>query len=278
MGGEVRRRPGEARGAAPPALPEGGQEAREEGDEVAEEVRDKGEAESDEDDAAHDLDDAKRSADLPRRGEERVHAERGEEEGHGESERVDAEEENAGPGLPRRARVEKDRGQDRPDAGGPPGGEGDPDEDRPEESERPRGHAELGLARERGNREESRQVEPEEDDEDAARLAEDLPGRGGGRAERDEDHREAEDERERVEDGEAADPARLVLGRQLVERHPRDEGDVGRHEREDAGRGERDEPRQERREEGNLARLRFEHQEVAARRGAIVSSKTSGGV
>src|SRR5690349_18613055 len=220
MGGEVRRRPGEARGAAPPALPEGGQEAREEGDEVAEEVRDEGEAEGDEDDAAHDLDDAKRSADLSRRREERVHAERGEEEGHGESERVDAEEENAGPGLPRRARVEKDRGQDRPDAGGPPGGEGDPDEDRPKESERPRRHAELGLARERGDREEPREVEPEEDDEDAARLAEDvlvlaqeLPRRGGGRAERDEDHREAEDKRERVENGEAADPARLVLGR-----------------------------------------------------------------
>ena len=98
-------------------------------------------------------------------------------------------------------------------------------------------------------------------------LAEELPGRGSGRPQRDEHHREAQDEGERVDQGEPADAGPLVRGRQLIEREPRDEGDVGRDQRENARRDEGNHASQERRDERNLIELCVEHGEGPGRAG-----------
>jgi len=77
-------------------------------------------------------------------------------------------------------------------------------------------------------------------------LAEELARHGGGRAEGDEDEGKSNDERERMNDREAADTRARVRGGQLVERDSGDERDVRGDERQDARRDERDDPGEER--------------------------------
>ena len=99
------------------------------------------------------------------------------------------------------------------------------------------------VAVERGDAYDAEQVEAEQHDERAADArdpdaegAEQAAEHRRRRAESDEDQREAEHEQQRV------DERRSSRRPQIVEPHPGDEGEVARHQREDAGREKAQQP------------------------------------
>ena len=168
--------------------------------------------------------------------EELVDHERREQERHRESGGVGREEHEAALEVGFIRRHREDRPEDRTDAGRPAGAEGDADHERAEVADRLVGDVQPRVAREQPQVEHAEHVETEDDDQHAADAADpiaipqhDLTEHGRAGAEREEDQREAADEDDRVQE-------RLALGMlEVLERHPRDEGDVARHERQHAG-------------------------------------------
>src|SRR4029077_13876282 len=146
----------------------------------------------------------------------------------------------------------QDRAEDRAHARRPADRERDADGEGAEISRRLLAELPLLRASEEADPENAHDVEPEDHDERApdptdpvAIVEQELPGGAERSAERDEDEREAQDERDGVDQNPAARRGREVRG-EVGDGHARDERYVRRQERQPARRQERKKPRRER--------------------------------
>src|SRR5437870_2223421 len=168
--------------------------------------------------------------------EETVQRQGGADKRDGEPQGVGAQQRRPQPHAPLSGREGENRTQDRSNAGGPCRAESDADECRAQVADRLARQLEPALAHEKRRPQDTEQVQPEQDDDDAADPADPLARAqqqhaecGCRGAERDKDEGEPGHEPQRVRQGGATPHL------DLLERQPGKETDVARDERQDAG-------------------------------------------
>src|SRR5467141_3163499 len=179
-------------------------------------------------------------------GQKAVQGKRGDDKRNRQTYRVRGEQHRAvADALPCRGEGE-DRPQDRSDAWGPGGAEGDPYDGGPEVAQGLPGELDLALGQQPGGTRHAQQVEAEQDHQHPSRPADpdlrvpgETPQGRGRRTEDHKDHGEPSDEPQRVQQRGAAPPL------ELLRREAGEEAEVARDQGEDARRQEAQQSRRE---------------------------------
>lgn len=218
---------------------------------------------NDEQRSADQLDRARVPLDPAQYSPTRIHGDGHREEGRPESEGIRPEEHEPLGRRLLRAGVGQDPGEDRADTGSPAEGKGHPQHESAGEAGPATRGSEAELPVQERELKEPHGVKPEDDDDDSGDplderkpRKEKLPHQGRGGAEEDEDHREACAKAERRHRGPGESAPLILYPFPFAQRHPGDEGDVARNQRQDA-RGEKGErPRREGRQDPQPLRHR----------------------
>src|SRR5581483_5817453 len=206
-------------------------------------VADQKNADDDQEHAAEGVNGLNVAADFLREFKKRVDRQRAQEKRQGEARRVAREQQRAAADFARRAREGEGGAEDRPATGRPRHRERDSDQNRAQVARRFVLEVELQVAIERGDLESADEIEPHEQDQDAARHANQIAvveeqraqqARRG--AERDEDQGKTGDERRRVENHPRAHAGAGLAAAHLLQRNAGNKGKVRGDQRQNAGR------------------------------------------